>query len=184
MTQRSSTQRATCGNSSLTSIPLLPYLANLNGEGSSLPPPLPRLVPSFVSPLYFASAGLGSNVSTCEGPPFINRKMTRLARGVKWGALGASGLLAPLVAACSEEPSNPSPASTLAKPRAPKPLPRLHSICRRFIRGCMTDAPWSFSPLPCTRGRGVGGEGETLPPHPQPLSPSTGERGGSINRQK
>src|SRR6185437_11267124 len=29
----------------------------------------------------------------------------------------------------------------------------------------------SEAPLPCTRGRGVGGEGEMLPPHPQPLSP-------------
>ena len=36
-------------------------------------------------PAYRASAGLGSKVSTCDGAPFMNRKMTRLARGAKWG---------------------------------------------------------------------------------------------------
>jgi hypothetical protein len=34
-------------------------------------------------PAYFASIGLGSNVSTCDGPPFMNRKMTRFARGAR-----------------------------------------------------------------------------------------------------
>ena len=38
-----------------------------------------------------SSSGLGSNVSTCDGPPFMNRKMTRLARGGKCGGCGASG---------------------------------------------------------------------------------------------
>ena len=37
------------------------------------------------------SSGLESNVSTCDGPPFMNRKITRLARGGKCGGLGASG---------------------------------------------------------------------------------------------
>ena len=51
--------------------------------------------------------------------------------------------------------------------------------------------PTAFSPRPCTRGRGVGGEGDaawrrgktsnflaaSASPHPQPLSPSTGARG-------
>src|SRR5579884_1219469 len=144
MTQISSMQRATCGNSSLTSMPLWPYFWNLNGDGSNLPAAFWRVVPSLDCPAYFTSAGLGSKVSTCDGPPFMNRKMTRLARGVKCGAFGANGLLA-LLAARNVEPSNPSLARTLASPSAPKPLPRLHSICRRVIHGCMIDAP-SFPP--------------------------------------
>src|SRR5579884_2870002 len=144
MTQISSMQRATCGNSSLTSMPLWPYFWNLNGDGSNLPAAFWRVVPSLDWPAYFSSAGLGSKVSTCDGPPFMNKKMTRLARGGKCGAFGASGLLAALTAACTAGPSSPSPASTLARPSAPKPLPILHSICRRFISGCMTDAPRSI----------------------------------------
>ena len=32
-----------------------------------------------------ASLGLGSNRSSCDGAPSMNRKMQRLARGAKWG---------------------------------------------------------------------------------------------------
>ena len=39
------------------------------------------------------SNGLGSKVSTCEGPPGMNRKIMRLARGGKCGGRGARGLL-------------------------------------------------------------------------------------------
>src|ERR1700733_11395061 len=42
-------------------------------------------------PLSCVKRGLGSNVSTCDGPPGMNRKITRLARGGKCGARGASG---------------------------------------------------------------------------------------------
>src|SRR5688572_3240379 len=52
-----------------------------------------------------SSSGLGSNVSTCDGPPFMNRKITRFARGVKWGRLGARG-------------SNVGPAGVDVVPRA------------------------------------------------------------------
>ena len=44
-------------------------------------------------PLYFSSDGLGSKVSTCDGPPFMNRKMTRLAFAANIGALGASWIV-------------------------------------------------------------------------------------------
>src|SRR3569623_994528 len=94
MTQMSSMQRAILGKISLTSIPASPCLANLYGEGISLPL-LRRIVlmRSFGGscPAYFSRAGFGSNVSTCDGPPFMNRWITALARGGKCGALGASG---------------------------------------------------------------------------------------------
>ena len=44
-----------------------------------------ELVGGRLSREFLQSAGLGSNVSTCEGPPLRNRKITRLARGVKCG---------------------------------------------------------------------------------------------------
>ena len=37
------------------------------------------------------SRGLGSNVSTCDGPPGMKRKITRRARAGKCGARGARG---------------------------------------------------------------------------------------------
>ena len=42
---------------------------------------------------------MGSKVSTCDGPPFMNRKMTRFAFAGKCPAFGASGPAARVVAA-------------------------------------------------------------------------------------
>ena len=36
--------------------------------------------------------GFGSKVSTCDGPPFMNKKITRFARGRKCGCFAANGL--------------------------------------------------------------------------------------------
>src|SRR6185436_6539472 len=106
----SSTIRPTFGNNSLTSAPDCPYFLNENGDC--------RRFPVFVRssfgksnggfcPLYFANAGLGSNVSTCEGPPDINKKITRFAFAAKCGALIASGLLK-VEAATNSSPNNPA----------------------------------------------------------------------------
>ena len=80
-------------NSSLTSMPLRPYFLNPNGDRIAAPVfrSVRRLVEGRGLPWYLSSIGLGSNVSTCDGPPFMNRKMTLLARGPKWGGLGARG---------------------------------------------------------------------------------------------
>ena len=84
-------------------------------------------------PLYFSRAGLGSKVSTCDGPPFMNRKMTRLAFGANIGGLGASGLSAALAAGASR----PSPASIVARPEGAETaadlaqrLPAVHRLLR------------------------------------------------------
>src|SRR5215469_1568724 len=75
MTHRSSAQAPNFGKISLISIPLCPYFLNENGDFSRLP--VLRSVLRFPVgtglPLYSSSFGLGSNVSTCEGPPFRNR---------------------------------------------------------------------------------------------------------------
>ena len=87
-------QPARCGNSSVTSMPLSPWGRAENGEGIS-PPRLGRFVAAAMAcgrwPAYWASIGLGSKVSTCDGPPFMNRKMTRFARAGKCGGRTASG---------------------------------------------------------------------------------------------
>ncbi len=82
ITQMSSMQPPTCGKISLTSIPLCPYFLNVNGDFISAP--VLRSVatspPGSGWPWYLSSIGFGSKLSTCESPPFMNRKMTRLAR--------------------------------------------------------------------------------------------------------
>src|ERR1043165_1626399 len=86
---RSSTTLATFGNNSLTSAPDWPCFENLNGDCKTLP--------VFVRinfgnsngggcPLYFTRADFGSKVSTCDGPPDMKRKMTRLAFAGKCGS--------------------------------------------------------------------------------------------------
>ena len=68
-------------------------------------------LPSSGCPAYFASAGLGSNVSMWLTPPLMNSEITAFARGSKCGFFATSGLCTgefdahvfPTVA-----PSNPS----------------------------------------------------------------------------
>src|SRR5262245_6698044 len=69
-----------------------------------------------------SSRGLGSNVSTCDGPPSMNRKMTLRAFAGKCGVFGASGF--------TSAPNELSP-SKAARASAPKPLAVRTSIPRR-----------------------------------------------------
>src|ERR1700751_4757633 len=93
MTAISSIDEATFGKSSLASMPLWPNFENLKGEGKAAP--VRRSVGRFGVgkglPAYRASIGLGSKVSTWEGPPFMNRWITRFALAGKCGSLGARG---------------------------------------------------------------------------------------------
>ena len=84
-------------------------------------------------PWYFASIGLGSNVSTCDGPPFMNRWTTCLAFPGKWGAFGAIGPSGPdeSVQAETVEPRRLSSARTPASPIKPNPMPLRPSSSRR-----------------------------------------------------
>src|ERR1700733_3011713 len=83
--QRSSATEPTFGQSSLKSMPLWPYFLNLNGDFIKLPTrkKLTGVEPGVGSPSYLSTIGLGSNESMCDTPPFIKRKMTCLARGLK-----------------------------------------------------------------------------------------------------
>src|SRR5437867_2907231 len=71
ITQMSSMLSATRGNNSLTSRPLWPYFLNLNGEGNAAPVlrSVGRLPVGSGLLAYLSSAGLGSKVSTWDGPP-------------------------------------------------------------------------------------------------------------------
>jgi hypothetical protein len=136
-THRSSAQRDTLGNSSLTSIPARPYFANFHGEGKALPSG--RALPSSLLvfsgrtgsrlPSHLASSGLGSKVSIWEGPPDMNRKMIRFARGVKWGIF-----VAPTAFARAES------ASTPARATEPNPPASWPSICRRVSGSVMSNS--------------------------------------------
>ena len=64
MMARSSTCLAIAGKTSLTSTPDCPCLVNLNGDANATP-----LRPGSAWPCVFVSAGLGSQVSTCDGAP-------------------------------------------------------------------------------------------------------------------
>ena len=87
--------RPTCGNRSLTGMPLSPYRRNFHGQLSTFPTLLNCVgwVLTLIGcPCSRSSLGLGSNVSICDGPPSMNRKMTLVALAAKCGGLGASGL--------------------------------------------------------------------------------------------
>src|SRR5689334_4634903 len=90
------------GQTSLISRPDWPRLLNLNGEGSRLPVAV-RISLGLSNgsgwPACLASDGLGSHRSTCDGPPDMNRKITRLALAAYIGRRGASGLEAAVASA-------------------------------------------------------------------------------------
>ena len=67
-------------------MPLWPCLLNFQREPRSL---LFWFLDAL--PLSADNFGLGSNVSICEGPPRIQRKITLLARAGKCGFLAPSG---------------------------------------------------------------------------------------------
>src|SRR5829696_6760590 len=79
-----------------------------------------KLVVGSGLPWYLSSSGLGSNVSTWDGPPFMNRWTTCFAQAGKCGFFGASGFGA-------------SPWSRSARARDPNPRPERTSRSRRVI---------------------------------------------------
>jgi hypothetical protein len=86
ITQMSSMQAPTCGNSSLTGSPLRPYCLNEYGEpnspvcGARATFGIPRAMPSGTAfPSSLVRSGFGSNVSTWDGPPPMNRRMSDFA---------------------------------------------------------------------------------------------------------
>src|SRR5438093_10509785 len=92
---KSSARWARCGKSSLIGRPLSPYCRNLHGDLSKLVVAL-NCTRGFANgnglPSSRVNSGFGSNVSTCETPPTMKRKMIRFARAAKCGKLAASGL--------------------------------------------------------------------------------------------
>src|SRR5436190_15927924 len=129
MTQRSSTHSARWGKISLTSMPLRPCFRNAKGDGKTAPKLPGRGCSMDISrPAYFASAGLGSNVSICPGPPLAKSWSTRRAFGAKWGRRGSSGFR---TAASCPSASDPALASRSAIASAPNPTPARVSHSRR-----------------------------------------------------
>src|SRR5262245_46825916 len=134
MTHRSSAQLAIFGSNSLTSRPDWPCFLKVKGD----PKRLPGLVRINLGaskgsgfPLSACSRGLGSNVSTCDGPPAINRKITRLACGVKCGGFTDNGDAAPNTSAAAWAAN--SSANKPANPSIPNPLAKCPKAWRRDI---------------------------------------------------
>src|SRR6185436_11042329 len=131
ITQRSSTDCARFGKISLTSMPLWPYLRNLKEDGNAV---LPFVLPPFWNsagsgfPDCRSSAGLGSKVSTCDGPPLAKIWITRLALPGKWPFRGESGLSV----GASSARAWPIRSASIS---APMPMPLRHSSSRRLIIG-------------------------------------------------
>lgn len=91
--QRSSTHCATWGEFA-TGRPLWPWFLKAQGDFSraAVGANCTRgFCPGNGLPSSRSRSGLGSKVSTWDGPPFMKRKMTRWARGGKWGCRGARG---------------------------------------------------------------------------------------------
>ena len=131
--------------------------------------------PDGCSPSCSASAGLGSNVSTCDGAPFMNRNITRLALGAKCGInrsrkapAGASGEKAawrsPLPLATSRAFAD-CPAGHPGVQQ--KPRPRLADVARRLL----------VEGRRPSRGRIVGAKPRRLPLRPRGF-PDIGRRPG------
>src|SRR5437660_8848528 len=79
-------------------------------------------------PLSSARRGFGSNVSTCDGPPDMNRKMTRFAFAGDGGGLTVSGFDFPSANTQPIKSSDNNP----ARPSIPNPLANRRNIWRRF----------------------------------------------------
>src|SRR5215467_3680116 len=126
--QMSSAIWPTLGNSSLTSMPHCPYFLNWNGERSREPVLRSvRMAPLGRGwPWYLSSIGLGSKLSTCERPPFMNRKMMCLARA-SWCRPPLAKVPAPLCCCARAIDSLTSPANAVM----PKPPPMRQSASRR-----------------------------------------------------
>ena len=96
---RSSTIRPVCGNSSDVSTPARPCRTKPKAEPTSGMVPwrtvlaenrsCPRTDGGNSWPCIARNFGLGSNRSMCDGPPDMNRKITRRARGATWNSARA-----------------------------------------------------------------------------------------------
>src|SRR6058998_153321 len=81
-------------------------------------------------PFSLSSRGFGSNVSICEGPPSMKRKITDFALGAKCGDFGARGF----VPGGGAAEANLS-ARRYASARPPNPFAHRHSISLRVTPG-------------------------------------------------
>ena len=123
-TQRSSAHSRMLGSKSLIGRPLCPQFLKVHGDFIKLPVfPAANVSGCLIGsglPWLASRYGLGSKVSIDEGPPCMNRKITRLARAGNMGDFGASGSLT--VSAISDcRPINPRPQP------APRSTPRRES---------------------------------------------------------
>ena len=121
----SSTQPATWGSRLETSVPHWPCFWNFTPVPFSTAVSL-RMNANLTSsrsdsgmgcPSSSLSFGLGSKRSIWLGAPAMNKKMQALARGAKWGGLGALGFTSSRLGEASSRPSRASAAVSAIPPR-------------------------------------------------------------------
>src|SRR5688572_26107391 len=118
-----------CGRNSEISSPELPRGLNSRHGGKSLFFATARRVlkepndSGIGSPANRTRSGFGSKRSTWLGPPDINRKITRSARGRTWGGLAEKALAAKALCRSSNE----------VRATHPKPAPACRRNCRREV---------------------------------------------------
>src|SRR5262249_45421897 len=124
-----------CGSVSESSSPHSPYFLKANGLLSRLPVIFSSSATSAGGglPSYFASMGLGSSRSTCDGPPCMNSEITAFVFAVKCGVFGVTSCRSAIAAGAFS-------ASRADSARPPKPPPSRHNASRRF-NGVSTSLP-------------------------------------------
>src|SRR5262245_7099869 len=127
-THKSSTHWDVYGKRLLTGIPLCPCWRNGQGHLRTVPTLLNCVGGVFILigwPCSLARRGFGSKVSTCDGPPSMNRKMTLRALGLKCGGRGANGSFS------KDGIPKAESFKSAARATAPNPLAHWRNMSRR-----------------------------------------------------
>ena len=107
--------------------PHWPCFSNLKGLANSLRlatlTKLNLTSPSYVWPSSRVSSGLGSNRSTCDGPPCMNSEIIALACGGKWGGRGRRSWAGGSCGLAGASASSFCSPSSQARPRRRCPAP-------------------------------------------------------------
>ena len=125
-----------CGRSSLSSKPHLPWRENFQNEPRTLGEAWAtlsylRLSPGNFWPCHFVSIGLWSKRSICDGPPIMKSEIIALALAGRGGCLGRRSKTSLPRSGLIGAASRPSWRSNVERPSMPRPKPPASRKWRR-----------------------------------------------------